>query len=295
MLKRLTGLITAFLVVFNSLFSFISGSIPSSVKKIIQAPVVGRLLTKSLKVGSTGEDVLLLQSALATDKRLYPQKLLTGYYGALTKEAVTKFQQVYGISKTGEVDSTTLDKFNEVFGTKSREYYLGTYPTIAPILIKYPNTVDDDTTPWGVAQKVPGDDVTYTMKVGQDEQMGTAQEIFDALNAYRRVKGVGTLSWDANLATYAQERANYYNQYGVDAHEGFKKYTEDTNNVKKLGFYMLGENGSLGYRLSGTHLIEWVFASDEGHDNNQKDPRWSDVGVGVSGTGVDIIFGGDRM
>jgi peptidoglycan hydrolase-like protein with peptidoglycan-binding domain len=49
-------------------------------------------ITASLDVGSRGNEVILLQTYLAQDDDLYPQKLLTGYFGPLTRAAVGRFQ-----------------------------------------------------------------------------------------------------------------------------------------------------------------------------------------------------------
>lgn len=143
---------------------------------------------------------------------------------------------------------------------------------------------------WGVAKQI--DDVTWQMKIGMDERIGTPQEIFDALNNYRNRHGVGTLSWDVNLANFAQQRAETFNSLKkLDKHAGFDEFSNNPDNIRNLGFKAIGENSSYGYRLYGVHLIEWIFAGDEPHNKNQLDPFWNYVGVGVSGLGVDIIFG----
>lgn len=144
--------------------------------------------------------------------------------------------------------------------------------------------------PWGVAKQVS--EHTWTMKIGMDPAMATPQEILDALNAYRQLHGSGNLAWDNNLGTYAQSRAEYFNKIGnIDEHKGFMEFTSDINNLKQLNFYYLGENSSYGYKMTGTHLIEWIYAGDKPHDDNQLNPQWTHVGVGVSGTETDLIFG----
>ncbi|MEM4711401.1 MAG: peptidoglycan-binding protein [Candidatus Woesearchaeota archaeon] len=82
------------------------------------------LISAGLRLGSNGEDVKILQSALATDKSIYPSGIVSGYYGELTKQAVINFQQKYNLSQTGEIDELTANKFNEVYGDETREYYL---------------------------------------------------------------------------------------------------------------------------------------------------------------------------
>lgn len=143
---------------------------------------------------------------------------------------------------------------------------------------------------WGIAQQVS--EHSWTMKIGQDEIMATPKEIMEALNEYRRTKGSGLLTWDEKLAKYAQERADYFNRVGdMDEHEGFRRFLEEENGFQKLNFNRLGENTSIGYKLSGVHLIEWVYAGDKPHDDNQLRKEWGWVGIGVNGTATCIIFG----
>src|SRR3989344_6422380 len=69
-------------------------------------------LTRELQVGSTGQDVSDLQIFLAKDATIYPQGLVTGYFGLLTKAAVTNFQVRNGISAVGRVGPITLAAIN---------------------------------------------------------------------------------------------------------------------------------------------------------------------------------------
>lgn len=155
---------------------------------------------------------------------------------------------------------------------------------------------EEELTPeeWGVAKQI--DDVTWTIKVGQDTRMTTADELLVALNDYRSRHGAGGLSRDGNLAGFAKARAAYFASIGgLDQHKGFIEYAESEENMRKLGFYGVGENASYGYKLEGVHLIEWIFAADEPHDRNQRDAEWTHVGIGIEGTGVAIIFAKWRM
>ena len=156
------------------------------------------------------------------------------------------------------------------------------------------NTFSEDLEPWGIAKQL--DKYTWTMKVGKDERMGTPQEILDALNVYRERNGRGRLEWNQTLAEYAQSRSDFFAKNGnTDKHEGFNNYLKDENNYKKLGFRSLGENSSIGFQLLGVHLIEWVYAGDKPHNDNQLNSAWSHVGIGVTGTTTDLIFGGDKF
>lgn len=147
---------------------------------------------------------------------------------------------------------------------------------------------------WGKSRQI--DEHTWTIDVGRDEKNATAQEIAAALNVYRKQKGKGELSWDSKLADYAQSRANGFSSSGkLDSHSGFQDFINNQDGFNKLGFFSLGENSSIGYHLSGQHLIEWVYAGDKPHDDNQLSSEWTHVGVGVSGDATDLIFGGRKQ
>ncbi len=59
-----------------------------------------------------GNDVSSLQTFLATDNTIYPQGLVTGYFGGLTKSAVLNFQVRNGLPGVGRVGPATLPVIN---------------------------------------------------------------------------------------------------------------------------------------------------------------------------------------
>lgn len=72
-------------------------------------------LKNTLAYSTEGEEVSLLQRMLSQDTTIYPAQKVTGYYGDQTLEAVRKFQKEQGIQVTGNVDTVTKDKINEIF------------------------------------------------------------------------------------------------------------------------------------------------------------------------------------
>ena len=70
--------------------------------------------TKALRRGMTGEEVKELQQFLKKFPDIYPEGLVTGYFGSLTEAAVKKLQQKQGIEPAGNVGQKTLDKLNEL-------------------------------------------------------------------------------------------------------------------------------------------------------------------------------------
>jgi len=63
-------------------------------------------LGKSLKRGSSGEDVRRLQVFLSHDSSIYPEGQVTGYYGALTEAAVKRWQIKFNIVSAGTPETT---------------------------------------------------------------------------------------------------------------------------------------------------------------------------------------------
>lgn len=74
-------------------------------------------ITSQLQVGSTGSQVTELQTYLAGDTALYPEGIVSGYFGELTKAAVNRFQARYGIAQVGQVGPITRAKINELMGS----------------------------------------------------------------------------------------------------------------------------------------------------------------------------------
>lgn len=62
---------------------------------------------KAISLGSRSDEVKAIQEVLKTDKSLYPEGLVTGYFGQATKKAVTKVQAKCGLLQTGIVDDDT--------------------------------------------------------------------------------------------------------------------------------------------------------------------------------------------
>ncbi|MCC6711095.1 MAG: hypothetical protein IT416_01955 [Candidatus Pacebacteria bacterium] len=190
-----------------------------------------------------------------------------------------------------------VQQANTKIEEKNYEVTISQSPTTTPIPIPTkiidpytsdPNLKDAE---WGEAVKT--DSGSYTMKVGMDAQMTTANELYEALMSYRNIKGKSRLTWDDKLASYALERATYICQNGSDQHAGFSEFLNN-GGYDKLGFRHLGENMSYGIRMSGVHLIEWIYSQSPGHEANQTG-QWSHIGVGIFGDCSVLIFGDYKM
>ena len=71
-------------------------------------------VTTQLDLGDRGSDVTNLQIFLSANPSVYPQGLVTGYFGGLTQNAVSAFQSLYGISVVGRVGPVTIAKINQL-------------------------------------------------------------------------------------------------------------------------------------------------------------------------------------
>ena len=70
-------------------------------------------LRTTLAQGSAGEQVATLQALLAADPSIYPEGIVSGFFGRLTAEAVKRFQKNNGIEQVGFVGPKTLKRLQE--------------------------------------------------------------------------------------------------------------------------------------------------------------------------------------
>ena len=67
-----------------------------------------------MKVGSEGDQVKLLQTLLALDTAIYPEALVTGYFGPATRRAIERFQRRHGLETVGFVGPRTRAELNKL-------------------------------------------------------------------------------------------------------------------------------------------------------------------------------------
>ena len=101
-------------------------------------------IVNQLELGSTGSDVTELQTFLARTASIYPEGLITGYFGQLTEAAVKRFQVAYGIVSSGSpsttgygrVGPTTIARINALMGSISPIQTWDTGPTLNNIAVQ---------------------------------------------------------------------------------------------------------------------------------------------------------------
>lgn len=72
------------------------------------------VIRDGIREGMTGDDIRQIQELLATDPEIYPEGYTTGYFGSLTKGALKRFQDKFGLEATGEIDEDTRALLEEL-------------------------------------------------------------------------------------------------------------------------------------------------------------------------------------
>lgn len=94
-------------------------------------------ITAQADFGARGTNVTNIQAYLASNSTFYPEGLVTGYYGSLTRSAVQRFQAFYGIVSSGTAASTGYGRVGPSTMAKMNSLILGgvsTVDTSAPYL-----------------------------------------------------------------------------------------------------------------------------------------------------------------
>ena len=93
----------------------------------------------NLSIGSSGEDVAMIQALLARIRRNYPRipaVSVDGVYGSQTVAAVREFQSIFGLPQTGTVDRRTWYQISHIYVAVMKLAELGSEghqpPTITP-------------------------------------------------------------------------------------------------------------------------------------------------------------------
>ena len=72
-------------------------------------------LARALSRGAKGDDVAELQKFLAQYPDIFPEALITGFFGELTERAVKRFQKKHDIEQAGIVGPITRARLHELF------------------------------------------------------------------------------------------------------------------------------------------------------------------------------------
>lgn len=69
-------------------------------------------IQSQLDFGENNADVTNLQNFFKDNVTIYPEGLVTGYFGSLTRSSVQRFQAQYGLTTVGRVGPLTQEKIN---------------------------------------------------------------------------------------------------------------------------------------------------------------------------------------
>lgn len=105
-------------------------------------------ITEQMDINDRGPQVSELQRYLGTNLNIYPENLITGYFGNLTEAAVKRFQTTQGIISSGTPASTgygrvgpqTMIRINSLISNSNPINSNDISPTLSNSSVQYTNT-----------------------------------------------------------------------------------------------------------------------------------------------------------
>lgn len=122
-----------------------------------------------------------------------------------------------------------------------------------------------------------------------DDLMSTPDELFAAMNNYRRSHGIAEVAKSDTLCAIAQKRAEEQRALGkIDGHAGFPKYAQEQREFSYLTEVLFGGDQP----QSGVHIVEYGWdQSLTGHREAIQDRSMTHGCGGVAGSFAAFIFG----
>lgn len=178
-------------------------------------------ITSSLDVGSTGSDVTELQTYLALNASIYPEGLVTGYFGPLTEAAVKRFQAAQGIVSSGSaattgygrVGPTTMARINSLLGGGIVQAW-DTVPVLSTPAIQVSNT--SATFSWVTNEQTVGQVYWSISPLALSEATGPRQQPYVSGTLALDSGGLQT-SHTVTVSNLQSNTIYYYLVRGVDS------------------------------------------------------------------------------
>jgi len=178
-------------------------------------------ITSQLDLGDRGQEVTELQTYLATNASIYPEGLVTGYFGQLTKAAVERFQITQGIISQGTPATTgygrvgpqTMARINSLLGSGGGQASWDTSPSLSNPSVQYTNTTAIFT--WTTNEPTQGQVYWSNTPLQFNEATGPRQQPYVSGNLALDAGGLQT----NHTVTVSNLQANttyYYLVRGVD-------------------------------------------------------------------------------
>ncbi len=133
------------------------------------------------------------------------------------------------------------------------------------------------------------DEHTTVTWLPPDDRMATPEELFLAVNSYRRTHEVAEVAKSDTLCTIAQKRADEQRALGkIDGHAGFAKYAQEQREFSYVTEVLFGSDQP----QSGVHIVEYGWdQSLTGHREAIQDRSMTHGCGGVAGSFAAFIFG----
>ncbi len=148
---------------------------------VFLAPTItSAAISSSLDLGARGPQVTELQTYLATNASIYPEGLVTGYFGPLTQAAVQRFQAAQNIVSSGSPSTTgygrvgpmTIARLAVLMGGGSNVSW-DTVPVQSAVSEQHTNTTA--TFSWTTNEPTQGQVYWSTLPIQSDEATGPRQ------------------------------------------------------------------------------------------------------------------------
>lgn len=122
-----------------------------------------------------------------------------------------------------------------------------------------------------------------------DDRMSTNDELFTAINTYRKGHGIGEVDRSDTLCSIARNRAEEQKALGtIDGHAGFAKYAQNQRDFSYLTEVLFGGSQP----QTGVHIVEYGWdRSLTGHKEAIQDRTMTHGCGGVAGYFAAFIFG----
>ena len=158
----------------------------------LAVPTAFAAISSPIDFGARGSNVTELQTFLASNPSIYPEGLVTGYFGPLTQKAVQRFQAAQGIVSSGTPGTTgygrvgplTAARINLLMGSGGNVSW-DTVPVMSTPMVQYSNTTGTFT--WTTNEATQGQVFWSTSPIIADEATGPRQQPYVS----------GTLALDA--------------------------------------------------------------------------------------------------
>ena len=188
--------------------------------------------TRHLGIGARGRDIENLQRFLRQFPKIYPEGLVTGHFGQLTRRAVMRFQQENNIRVTGFVGPLTLNKINYLLVKTD-----AMPEVVSPALSATPETQElvPNIIPPDTDRNLPRAPSQFVLLPRPVYDFNTlALSVHNLVNQKRREAGLNEIIWDEAIARIAIEHGldqardntettnpDLFCQYPLIRHEGF--------------------------------------------------------------------------